>query len=620
MAQISPSGNTGTITVNNQDTNSEIFDNANGGVIQINGGAALTNTGTLRNQLNAILKNDGTLNNDGILTNSGTLESQGILNNNSTLTNSRTLTINNNGVFANNGSLVNDLNLNNFGAFSISSKGTLTNKGTFTNDKILTNDGTLTNGGTFTNRGTFTNGNGGILNLDRTSMFNSGPTNFINKGTLAGSGTFVGNLSEGTVSPGGVIADPANPLAHATLNVTGNFKLGTLKTTFLGIGSGEFDVLNVNGPVEFLSGSKLTFEFDERKLQQQILPGTMQPITFLRSAGLTGSLNLESNTPTDDGDNGSDFDFKLKQDRGNLVLEITHNVAPVAPPNTAPTVTNPIKDVTVQKDAPNTVIPLFDAFADAQTPPNGLNYTFINSNPALFTSTTLDRATGKLTLDYEPTVTGSSKFTVSATDPGGAAIKEEFDVTVAPSVPIAGTVPLGDFIKDPAKFMSSIRDYDGNDLGSGSSWKPLGSADVQKDGDVESIFVNPSIGRWATVGSTGDAVDFSKHGLGGDTRVVGIYIDPTLKAKPENIGGPFDSQRRFQNDLRIDNLKVLAADDYDKDGLQDLYFKVSDGSSVLRALMHADGNIQYANYQSKADLTSFMNTNGVSSAVWESWI
>ena len=181
-------------------------------------------------------------------------------------------------------------------------------------------------------------------------------------------------------------------------------------------------------------------------------------------------------------------------------------------------------------------------------------------------------------------------------------------------------VPLTDFKKDPAKYMGSIRDYDGNNLGGISSWKLLGDVDIQGDGDLESILVNPEIGRFASVGAVNGDIDFTRYGLDGDTRVVGIYIDPTLKTQPLNIDGPFDSQRRFQNDLRIDNLKLLAAGDYDKDGFQDLYFKLGDGSAVLRALMFKDGNIQYANYQSKADLTTFMTKNNVNASVWGGWL
>ena len=58
----------------------------------------------------------------------------------------------------------------------------------------------------------------------------------------------------------------------------------------------------------------------------------------------------------------------------------------------------------------------------------------------------------------------------------------------------------------------------------------------------------------------------------------------------------------------IDN----SAADYDGDGLNEIYFGLADGTAVLHAYMHADGNIQSANYQSKADLTEFMTANGAS--------
>ncbi len=193
-------------------------------------------------------------------------------------------------------------------------------------------------------------------------------------------------------------------------------------------------------------------------------------------------------------------------------------------------------------------------------------------------------------------------------------------VTGAATLVFPGQLSVTDFKKDLGRYMESIRDYDGNNIGSSSSWKLLGDADIQGDGDLESILVNPANGRFASVGSVNGKVDFSKYGFDGDTRVVGIYIDPTLKDKPQNIGGPFDSQRRFQNDLRSDNLRLLAAGDYNKDGFQDLYFKLGDGSAVLRALMFKDGNIQYANYQSKSDLTAFMTANNVSSSIWGNWL
>ena len=92
--------------------------------------------------------------------------------------------------------------------------------------------------------------------------------------------------------------------------------------------------------------------------------------------------------------------------------------------------------------------------------------------------------------------------------------------------------------------------------------------------------------------------------------IVGIYIDPLVTSGEVEQFGPHDSQRRFQNDLYIDNLSVKTAGDYDGDGFQEVYWKTNDGTSYLRALMHADGNIQYANYQSKVQMENYLTGQG----------
>ena len=159
--------------------------------------------------------------------------------------------------------------------------------------------------------------------------------------------------------------------------------------------------------------------------------------------------------------------------------------------------------------------------------------------------------------------------------------------------------------------LSDLRDYDGVDLGSAAAWVHIGTADVQGDGDAEHIYINPKIGRWATVGpDTKGWIDFGNHGANGDTRVVGIYIDPEVAAGRTERFGPFDSQQRFQNDLRIDNLAVIDAFDFDRDGFQEIYFKIKDGTAYLRALMHLDGNIQYANYQSRQQVEDYITGLG----------
>jgi hypothetical protein len=177
-----------------------------------------------------------------------------------------------------------------------------------------------------------------------------------------------------------------------------------------------------------------------------------------------------------------------------------------------------------------------------------------------------------------------------------------------------------------------IRDFDGYPHGFANlsdappgvqySYKFQGDADVNRDGRPEAIFTNKLSARWASVDVdpiTGQ-IDYSRHGQGGSTRVVGIYIDPLVEEGEKNGGflktgeiapkrfGPFDSQQRFQNDLKIDNLTMKTSGDYDKDGFQELYWKVNDGTAYLRSIMHADGNIQYANYQSESQLRDYLTS------------
>ena len=79
--------------------------------------------------------------------------------------------------------------------------------------------------------------------------------------------------------------------------------------------------------------------------------------------------------------------------------------------------------------------------------------------------------------------------------------------------------------------------------------------------------------------------------------------------------GAHDSQRRFQNDLLIDNLTVKTSGDYDNDGFQEVYWKTNYGTAYLRALIHADGNIKYANYQSTDQMNEYLTTHGHSAII-----
>ena len=202
----------------------------------------------------------------------------------------------------------------------------------------------------------------------------------------------------------------------------------------------------------------------------------------------------------------------------------------------------------------------------------------------------------------------------------------------------------------------NIRDYDGNlHANSGSvsdelksSYKYQGKLDINNDGVLDAIYTNKVSGRWVAgkIDSVTGQIDYSDHGQGGGTRVVGIYDDPLIAVGNSNGGFLNDgvtpapaqfgatgsdrylvvngetidrlalnSQVRFQNDLLNDNLTVKTSGDYDSDGFQEVYWKTNDGNVYLRSLMHSDGNIQYANYQNQTQMSDYLTGHGYQSVI-----
>ena len=174
--------------------------------------------------------------------------------------------------------------------------------------------------------------------------------------------------------------------------------------------------------------------------------------------------------------------------------------------------------------------------------------------------------------------------------------------------------------------LGGIKDFDGNphaNTGSvsdatKSSYKYQGLIDVNAYGTKEAIYTNKESGRWvnASINSSGE-IDYTNYGSGGTTRVVGIYINPLVTSGHVVQGSDHDSQRRFKNDLKIDNLITKNSGDYDLDGIQEVYWKTNDGTAYLRSLMHTDGNIRYANYQSEAQMSAYLTSNGYRSVISE---
>ena len=174
-----------------------------------------------------------------------------------------------------------------------------------------------------------------------------------------------------------------------------------------------------------------------------------------------------------------------------------------------------------------------------------------------------------------------------------------------------------DYIKGSLYELVDIKDFDGNlHGGAGDSvkdqYKHNGQVDLDGDGTKEDVFTNHASGRWVSVGST---QNFNDYGPGGNTRVVGTYNDPLVLSGEVEKGGPHDSQTRFQNDLWADNLSLGVGGDFNSDSTQEVYWRTNDGTAYLRSLHHADGNIQYANYQSYAQMSDYLTSTGNSNLI-----
>ena len=59
------------------------------------------------------------------------------------------------------------------------------------------------------------------------------------------------------------------------------------------------------------------------------------------------------------------------------------------------------------------------------------------------------------------------------------------------------------------------------------------------------------------------------------------------------------------------------SNDFDSDGVREVFWRTSDNSAYLRALMHADGNIRYANYQNEQQMTEYLTTQGYENVIAE---
>ncbi|MEL7009684.1 MAG: tandem-95 repeat protein, partial [Cyanobacteria bacterium J06588_4] len=141
--------------------------------------------------------------------------------------------------------------------------------------------------------------------------------------------------------------------------------------------------------------------------------------------------------PDDDFNGTASFDYLASDgtETKTASVEVTVNAV-----NDTLTTTSIIPDITVGKNAPNTLVNLQDYFTDADGA-DDISYSVKTSSSFTGSSTgkfydllSLNSTTGLLTLDYENNVVGTSTVTVTATDGGNESVTTSFTVTVTDTV------------------------------------------------------------------------------------------------------------------------------------------------------------------------------------------
>ncbi len=149
-------------------------------------------------------------------------------------------------------------------------------------------------------------------------------------------------------------------------------------------------------------------------------------------------------------------------DMDGLYVDDTFTVTLTMAANDPPTITEPIPDVMVGEDAPNTTFSLYPYFEDLQNTDAQLTYTVVNNtNPGLFTSVNISDPTN-FTLDYAPDANGTAEITIRATDTGFLWVEDTFTVTVNPvndTPALSAAIPDVTVDEDAANTAFSLYSY-----------------------------------------------------------------------------------------------------------------------------------------------------------------
>ncbi|KPJ98255.1 MAG: hypothetical protein AMJ60_08955 [Desulfobacterales bacterium SG8_35] len=177
--------------------------------------------------------------------------------------------------------------------------------------------------------------------------------------------------------------------------------------------------VNENAPDSVINLSNAFADIDDTTLTYSVTANTDSGLVNTSVAGSSLTLHYAA-------DRFGTADITVRaMDSGTLFVEDTFRVT-VTEVNNTPTTTG-LADVTVDENAPDTVIDLSGAFSDVED--ETLTYSVTTNTDSGLVTVSVDGSS--LTLDYVADQFGTADITVRATDSGGLFVEDTFRLTVA---------------------------------------------------------------------------------------------------------------------------------------------------------------------------------------------
>lgn len=181
-------------------------------------------------------------------------------------------------------------------------------------------------------------------------------------------------------------------------------------------------LVNVNSSPTVVDLSNVFNDNEENPINLQLSVQGNTNATLV-AAVLDNATKLLTLTYAADATGNADITIRAT-DSGGLFIEDTFTVQV----NSAPTVANPVADVTTNINSVPTDISLATVFTDVEDDPTSLTLSLENNTNTGLVSGVLNGTT--LTLTYVADTTGTADITIRATDSGGLFVEDTFTITV----------------------------------------------------------------------------------------------------------------------------------------------------------------------------------------------